>query len=118
MLELTDLRPEILGGRSGVLFMLFSADGGGGGGSLGRDTFDGKISWNIFRESVLIGLDLKAVVSLNITFTVAASVVSERRLSLKERRRIDLRLVGRLLSEKVKIQNIIVNHRLECVTVF
>ncbi len=97
---LTDFRPVVLGGRSGVLLTIFGTDfgGGGGGGSLGRATFDGNISGNIFRESVLIGLDLRAVVSLNITFTVAANVVSERRLSLNERRRIDLRLDGRLLS--------------------
>lgn len=93
------MRPEIRGGRSGVLLMLFCIDGGGGGGSLGRVTFVDKISWNIFRESVLLGFDRKAVVSLNITFTVAANVVSDRRRSLNERRRIDLRLVGRLLSE-------------------
>lgn len=52
----------------------------------------------MLRESVLLGLDLNAVVSLKMTLTVAASVVSERRLSLKERRSIDLRLDGRLLS--------------------
>lgn len=101
-MELADLRPEIRGGRSGVLLMLFCIDGGGGGGSLGLVRFDGRISWNIFRESVLLGLHRRAVVSLNMTLTVAANVVSERRLSLNERRRIDLRLVGRLLSAKRK----------------
>lgn len=50
----------------------------------------------------MIGLDRRAVVSLNITFTDAANVVSERRLSLNERRKIDLRLEGRLLSEKIR----------------
>lgn len=53
----------------------------------------------MLRESFLIGFDRNAVVSLNITFTVVANVVSDKRLSLSERRRIDLRVDGRLLSE-------------------
>lgn len=95
---MADLRPASLGGRSGVFSIHFCIEGGGGGGSLGRGTFDGRSSWKMLRESVLLGLDLNAVVSLKMTLTVAASVVSERRLSLNERRSIDLRLDGRLLS--------------------
>lgn len=52
----------------------------------------------MLRESVLLGLVLNAVVSLKITLAVAASVVSEERLSLNDRRSIDFRLDGRLLS--------------------
>lgn len=86
--------------------MLFCDDGGGGGGSFGRDMFDGKTSWNIFRESVFVGFDLKAVVSLKMTLTAAVSVVSDRRLSLNVRRRIALTLTGRLLSEMREINNV------------